>query len=93
MLKLKTGLRRFARLCIDATQIDNQATVVEAIEPGRTGRVQFQATSWLARCPSGAALQPGQTVYVIDRRNTTLFVELTSVPIDLNTMSVFWAWL
>jgi len=30
---------------------------------------------------------------VIDRRNTTLFVELTSVPIDLDAMSVFWAWL
>ncbi len=93
MLKLKTGLRRFVKTCMDATQIDNQATVVEAIEPGRTGRVQFQATSWLARCLSGESLQPGQVVYVVGRYNITLSVEPTPVPIDLAALSMFCVWL
>lgn len=89
MLKLKTGLSRFVKTCVNSSQLNNQAVVVEAIEPGRTGRVRFQATSWSARCISGASLQPGQIVYVISRYNIMLSVEATPAPIDCNTMSVF----
>lgn len=89
MLKLKTGLSRFVKTCVNSSQFNNQAIVVEAIEPGKTGRVRFQATSWSARCISGASLQPGQIVYVIGHYNIMLSVEATPVPIDANTLSVF----
>lgn len=74
----------------DACHLDNEAIVIEAIAPGRSGWVRFQSTPWLAWCASGAMLQVGQLVYVVNRRNTTLYVEPTSGVVDWEAISVFW---
>jgi membrane protein implicated in regulation of membrane protease activity len=96
MLSLKNW---FSRLIVDlpcpaahtdAFQLNNEAIVIEAIAPEKPGWIWFQSTSWLARCASGAMLQPGQRVYVVNRDNTTLYVELTSAAVNLDAISVFW---
>lgn len=75
---------------LDGLQLDNEAIVIEAIAPGKTGWVHFQSTSWLAWCASGAQLPVGQHVYVVNRHNTMLYVEPTSKAVDLDAISVFW---
>lgn len=55
----------------DATE----GKVLTAIEPGQTGRVLYEGSSWQARCidPS-VQIQAQQQVYVIRREGTTLLV-------------------
>ncbi|MBD2461849.1 NfeD family protein [Oscillatoria sp. FACHB-1407] len=70
--------------------IENEAIVVETIEPGKTGWVRFQSILWSAYCPSGSVLHSGEQVYVVSRDNTTLCVEPTCAAIDLDVVSMFW---
>ena len=53
-----------------------EAIVTEAIEPQKAGRVKFQGSWWPARCIQEICLNPGDVVYVVDRKNITLYVEL-----------------
>ncbi len=56
-------------------ELTGEATVDQVIEPGRTGRVHFQASWWPARCNQNITLVPGETVYVVGHDNITLLVE------------------
>jgi len=67
-----------------AFEMDQEALVLETIEPGKTGRVKFQGSWWAARSTQPFSLSPGQTVQVIGRWNITLYVELTNVPTNLS---------
>lgn len=53
----------------------NEATVVKAIEPFRTGQIRFQGSWWSARCQQDIVLRPGELVNVVGRQNITLLVE------------------
>ncbi|MBW4692865.1 MAG: NfeD family protein [Lyngbya sp. HA4199-MV5] len=53
---------------------DQEAIVMEVIQPKRQWRVSFSGSYWKARCTQEAALQPGDIVYVVDRQNITLIV-------------------
>jgi membrane protein implicated in regulation of membrane protease activity len=57
--------------------VGQEAVVYETIQPGRVGRVQFQGSSWYARCDQDVVLVRGRTVKVIGIRNITLLVETT----------------
>lgn len=52
-----------------------EATVVKAIVPFRTGQIRFQGSWWSARCQRDITLQPGERVSVVGRQNITLLVE------------------
>lgn len=56
-----------------------EAVVTEPIEPQKAGRVKFQGSWWPARSAQEVFLLPGDVVYVVDRKNITLYVELASV--------------
>ncbi len=44
---------------------DQEATVVEAMLPGRKGRVDFQGSWWRARCTHPITIQSGALVQVV----------------------------
>lgn len=49
------------------------AVVVEAIAPGKPGRVEVGGTTWNAVCV-GETLHPGDTVLILERRDLTFLV-------------------
>jgi membrane protein implicated in regulation of membrane protease activity len=55
--------------------MDKLGTVAETIEPGKRGRVSFQATTWFAVCPYDVVLMPNTRVRVIEHHDSTLIVE------------------
>jgi membrane protein implicated in regulation of membrane protease activity len=55
--------------------IDKLGTVAEIIQPGKRGRVSFQATTWFAVCPYDVVLMPNTRVRVIEHHDSTLIVE------------------
>jgi membrane protein implicated in regulation of membrane protease activity len=59
----------------DYTDSDHKAIVTRSIQPGRSGQVKFQGSWWTAWCNQEVILVPGQSVYVIGRRNISLYVE------------------
>lgn len=59
-----------------------EAIVTQSIRPGRTGQVKFKGSWWNARCSWDVNLLEGQIVYVIDRRDNTLYVEPGLKPIQ-----------
>lgn len=59
--------------------LENEAIVTIAIVPGRIGQVRFAGSWWTARCTQKVKLTLGQVVYVVGRRNNTLYVEPGSV--------------
>ena len=71
----------FKRLFMDTPHtslqlgFDQEAIVMEVIQPGRQWRVSFSGSYWNARCSQEAPLQPGDVVYVVDRQNITLIIE------------------
>jgi hypothetical protein len=54
---------------------ETTAIVIQAIRPGELGRVNYQATSWPARCAHNVVLLPDDIVHVTGRDNITLLVE------------------
>ncbi|WP_083636586.1 NfeD family protein [Leptolyngbya sp. 'hensonii'] len=52
-----------------------EAIVTQQILPRRVGQVAYQGSWWLARCRQEVTFYPGDIVYVVDRWNTTLYVE------------------
>jgi membrane protein implicated in regulation of membrane protease activity len=75
-------------LVSEAGSVDNyrddsrEAIVTQSIRPGRTGQVKFKGSWWNARCSWDVNLLEGQIVYVIDRRDNTLYVEPGFKPIQ-----------
>jgi membrane protein implicated in regulation of membrane protease activity len=55
--------------------IDKLGTVAETIQPGKRGRVSFQATTWFAVCPYDVVLMRNTRVRVIEHHDSTLIVE------------------
>jgi membrane protein implicated in regulation of membrane protease activity len=55
--------------------IDKLGTVAETIQPGKRGRVSFQATTWFAVCPYDVVLMQNTRVRVIEHHDSTLIVE------------------
>jgi membrane protein implicated in regulation of membrane protease activity len=54
------------------------AKVIETIGPGeKTGRIEFQDTTWLALA-DGGVIEPGETVTIICHDNISLVVEKTA---------------
>ncbi len=53
----------------------HKAIVTQTIRSGKTGQVKFQGSWWTARCNWDVILVPGQVVYVVERRDNTLYVE------------------
>ncbi|UBF24541.1 NfeD family protein [Kovacikia minuta CCNUW1] len=54
---------------------DFEAVVTRSISPGKAGQVEFKGSWWTARCNREVVLVPGQIVYVVVRRDNTLYVE------------------
>lgn len=54
---------------------ETTAIVAQVIRPGELGRVNYQATSWPARCIHDVILSPDDIVQVIGRDNITLLVQ------------------
>ena len=59
--------------------LEREAIVDQTIQPGRSGRVRFQASWWPARCEQEITLLPGEIVYVVGIHNITLLVEPASL--------------
>lgn len=58
---------------------DAWGDVLEAIDPGQTGRVRYEGVSWLACCETTEmSVMAGQTVQVLSKRGTMLVVK----PVD-----------
>lgn len=55
--------------------MDKLGTVAEIIQPGKRGRVSFQATTWFAVCAYHVVLPPKTPVRVIEHHDSTLIVE------------------
>lgn len=55
--------------------MDKLGTVAEIIQPGKRGRVSFQATTWFAVCPYDVVIPPNTRVRVIEHHDSTLIVE------------------
>jgi hypothetical protein len=53
----------------------NEAIVVRAIEPGRSGRVRFAGSWWSAQSEQQSTFLPGEIVEVVGRRNLTLLIQ------------------
>jgi hypothetical protein len=53
----------------------HEAVVSISIRPGKLGQVKYQGSWWNARCAREVTLMPGQTVYIVSRRDNTLYVE------------------
>ena len=53
--------------------VGKSATVVEAVQPNRAGRVEFRGCSWTAE--SDEELPAGATVRICSKNNITLFVK------------------
>lgn len=52
-----------------------EARTITAITPGQVGRVIYEGNSWQARCSDDqASIEPGQEVFVIERKGNTLVV-------------------
>lgn len=62
-------------LALGSLDLDYEAIVDETIQPGKQGRVWFQASWWPARCEQNVTLAPNAVVYVVGRRNITLLVQ------------------
>jgi hypothetical protein len=62
-------------LGVQAEFVTGKASVDQAILPGRSGRVWWQASCWPARCPHPIHLEPGTKVKILGRTNITLLVE------------------
>ncbi|MBE9181124.1 NfeD family protein [Oculatella sp. LEGE 06141] len=56
------------------SDLDSEAVVDQLIQPGKPGRVKFQASWWPARCDDGVTLAPNTIVHVVGRQNITLLV-------------------
>ncbi|HHP7245811.1 MAG TPA: NfeD family protein [Elainellaceae cyanobacterium] len=52
-----------------------EAVVEDMIFIGQTGRVQYDGSSWPARCNYPTIVYPGTRVRVIGRKNITLLIE------------------
>lgn len=81
---LKTNHSASARSSVDdwlpQIQISTNYTHTEAvveneIEPGKFGRVRYQASRWKARCDSATAIAKDSRVRVLGRQGLTLIVE------------------
>lgn len=55
--------------------IGRNATVLEPIVPGKTGRVRLDGVDWAARGRGEAILEAGQQCRVFDMQSTVLIVE------------------
>ncbi|MBW4520199.1 MAG: NfeD family protein [Scytolyngbya sp. HA4215-MV1] len=55
--------------------MEREAIITVTIAPHKSGEIKFQGTWWSARCEQKVTLLPGETVYVTNRQNTTLWVE------------------
>ena len=73
-----TALAPFRFLDSDQEQ---QATVDETVQPGKTGRVKFLASWWPAQCLQDVTLVRGDIVRVVGIRDITLLIEPVSVPL------------
>ncbi|HEY9699898.1 MAG TPA: NfeD family protein [Trichocoleus sp.] len=56
-------------------KLPDEAVVDAMIQPGKSGRVKYRGSWWLARCQQDITLAPEQTVAVIGRSNITLLVQ------------------
>jgi membrane protein implicated in regulation of membrane protease activity len=54
-----------------------EACVVDDILPGKSGQVMFEGVYWRARTNSSTPLHSGQSVRVLRRKATTLWVTST----------------
>ncbi|NET30510.1 MAG: protease [Cyanothece sp. SIO1E1] len=55
--------------------MQGKAVVESDIEPGKSGRVKFQATYWFGCCAQDVRLPRGATVHVVGRKGNTLLVQ------------------
>ncbi|MGF1538423.1 MAG: NfeD family protein [Elainellaceae cyanobacterium] len=63
--------KRKARSLEDAAQ----GTALTAIPPGEAGRIQYEGSSWRARCDDPEmAIALNEPVYIVSRQGNTLFV-------------------
>lgn len=81
LLSLRRYLKGIFRGHVDRRPLEDEystkeATVVEAIDSGHTGRVRFQGTTWDA-VGYGETFAPGDTVQILKHENLTLVVGKT----------------
>lgn len=59
----------------DRPDPEREAIVIDAITPRRTGQVEYRGSLWTARSRQNVTLEPGEIVYVVNRKHvTTLYV-------------------
>jgi membrane protein implicated in regulation of membrane protease activity len=64
----------------DILKESREARAVTAIPPGKQGRVSYLGSTWNAKCSiPDVEIQPGQEVYVVDRKGNTLIVMPTQL--------------
>jgi hypothetical protein len=78
---LADDLTAFAPFYFLESEQEQQATVDETVQPGKTGRVKFLASWWPAQCAQDVTLVHGDIVRVVGIRDITLLIEPVSVPL------------
>ncbi|MBF2058530.1 MAG: NfeD family protein [Cyanobacterium sp. T60_A2020_053] len=54
---------------------EDEAVTITTVEAGKTGRVLYEGTSWMAKCADeNIDIEPEEKVYIVSRNGNTLLV-------------------